>query len=284
MAIGPNSNFPSLLDIANLVRSFVNDDKRGATGTPGEGQILVNLTSGVTANQLPQFVTLTNFMNSAIREVRRDVGIMGQPTFIRDNYLLLGLPPINSDLGVGAVNPSAQQSLTVSGFFDGLSINPDFLLPSDLLQPLELWERLTGTTNPYSEMKQSTGALRPRYQVNGLVDWEFRGNAIWFNGAIQSRDVRIRYIAALASLAAASIDWAQTFVPIPDCQEAVADKIAVRYGRRLGSSQLQDLVQQADRSMLRLRQTVTRARQRIDYRRPMFSGDGNGYNDLGSFQ
>lgn len=284
MAVGPSSNFPSLLDIANLVRSFVNDDKQGYTRTPGEGQILVNLTSGVTAAQLPQFVTLTNFMNSAIREVRREVGIMGQPTFIRDNYLLLGLPPINSDLGVGAVNPSAQQSLTVSGFFDGLSINPDFLLPSDLLQPLELWERLTGSQSPYSEMKQSTGALRPRYQVNALVDWEFRGNAIWFNGAIQSRDVRLRYIAALASLAAASIDWSQTFIPIPDCQEAVADKIAVRYGRRLGSSQVADLVQQADRSMLRLRQTVTRARQRIDYRRPMYSGDGNGYNDLGSFQ
>jgi hypothetical protein len=96
MAIGPDSNFPSLLDVANLVRSVVDDDKRGITGTAGEGQILTNLTSGVSATQLPQYITLTNFMNLAIREVRRDVNIMGQPTFIRDNYLLLGLPPINS--------------------------------------------------------------------------------------------------------------------------------------------------------------------------------------------
>ena len=284
MAVGPSSNFPSLLDIANLVRSFVDDDKRGATGTPGEGQILVNLSSGLTPAQLPQFVTLTNFMNSAIREVRREVGIMGQPTFIRDNYLLIGLPPVNSSLGVGAMNPAVQQSLTFSGFFDGLEINPDFLLPADMLQPLELWERLTGTQNPFSEIHQSTGALRPRDQINALCDWEWRGNAIWFNGAIQSRDVRIRYIAALASLAASSIDWSQTFVPIPDCQEAVADKIAVRYGRRLGSTQIQDLVQQADRSMLRLRQTYARARQRIDNRRPMYSGGGSDYSGLGSFQ
>lgn len=276
MAVGPSSNFPSLLDIANLVRSFVDDDKRGATGTAGEGQILVNNSA------LPQSVTLQNFMNSAIREVRRDCGIMGQPTFIRDNYLLLGLPPINSSLGVGVMNPAVQQSLQVVGFFDGLEMNPDFLLPSDLLQPLELWERLTGTVNPFSEMRQSTGALRPRNQINALVDWEFRGNAIWFNGAIQSRDVRLRYIGSLASLAASSIDWSQTFVPIPDCQEAVADKIAVRYGRRLGSAQIQDLVTQADRSMLRLRQTVTRARQRINNLRPMYSGDGGG--TVGSFQ
>jgi len=278
MAIGPSSNFPSLLDIANLVRSFVDDDKRGATGTAGEGQILTN------NNTLPQSVTLQNFMNSAIREVRRDCGIMGQPTFIRDNYLLLGLPPVNSVLGVGVMNPAAQQSLTFTGFFDGLVINPNFLLPADLLQPLELWERLTGTPAEFSQMRQSTGPLQPRNQVFALRDWEFRGNAVWFNGAIQSRDVRMRYIGSLASLAAPSIDWSMTFVPIPDCQEAVADKIAVRYGRRLGSAQIQDLVTQADRSMLRLRQTVVRARQRIDNRRPMYSGDGNDYSGLGSFQ
>ena len=281
MAIAPSSNFPSLLDIADLVRSFVDDDKRGATGTAGEGQILTNNTPGTT---LPQSVTLQNFMNSAIREVRRDCGIMGQPTFIRDNYVLTGLPPINSNLGVGVMNPATQQSLSLVGFFDGVNMNANFLLPSDILQPLELWERLTGTVNPFSEMRQSTGALRPRNQINALHDWEWRGNAIWFNGAILSRDVRIRYVGSLASLAASSIDWSQTFVPIPDCQEAVADKIAVRYARRLGSPQVQELTQQADRSMLRLRQTVVRARQRIDNRRPMFSGDGNGYSGLGSFQ
>ena len=286
MAITPSTNFPSLLEIADLVRSFVDDDKRGATQTPGEGQILVNLTagSGVTAAQLPQFVTLCRFMNSAIREVRRDCGIMGQPTFIRDNYLLLGLPPVNSSLGVGVMNPETQQALTNVGFFDGVNMNPQFTLPADILQPLELWERLTGTVNSFSEMRQSSGALRPRNQVSHLQDWEWRGNAIYFNGAILSRDVRIRYIGSLASLAISSANWSETYIPIPDCQEAVADKIAVRYARRLGSPQVADLNQQADRSMLRLRQTVVRARQRINNLRPEFSGGGNQQLGIGSFQ
>lgn len=284
MAITPSTNFPSLLEIADLVRSLIDDDKRGYTGRPGEGQILVNLTSGVAPTQLPQFITLTNFMNLAIREVRRDVGIAGQPTFIRDNYLLLGLPPVNSNLGVGVMNPATQQSLSFVGFFDGVNMNPQFLLPADILQPLELWERLTGTVNPFSPMNESKGALRPRNQVNALHDWEWRGNAIWFNGAILSRDVRMRYIGSLASLAAPSIDWSQTFIPIPDCHEAVADKIAVRYGRKLGSPQVPDLVTQADRSMLRLRQTVVRARQRINNLRPEFSGGGNNQLGIGSFQ
>lgn len=285
MAITPSTNFPSLLEVADLVRSFVDDDKRGYTGRPGEGQILVNLTSGVAPTQLPQFVTLTRFMNSAIRYVRRQIGLMGQPTFIRDNYLLLGLPPVNSNLGVGVMNPAVQQSLTFTGFFDGLEINSDFLLPADLLQPLEVWERLTGTNNPFSEvLPPPTGALRPRNQVNSLVNYEWRGNALWFNGAILSRDVRLRYLAGLASLAAPSIDWSQTFIPIPDCQEAVADTIAVRYGRKLGSTQVPDLIQQRKDSILELRQVVTRARQRIDNRRPLYSGDGNNQLGIGSFQ
>lgn len=284
MAITPSTNFPSLLDVANLVRSFVNDDKMGYTKTPGEGQILVNLTSGVAATALPQYVTLTQFMNSAIREVRRDAGIMGQPTFIRDNYLLLGLPPINSNLGIGVMNPEIQQSLSYVGFFDGVETNAQLVLPADLIQPLELWERPHGTVHSFTEMHESRSALRPRNQVNSLHDWEYRGNAIWFNGAIHHRDVRIRYIAGLASLATSTIDWSQTFIPIPDCHEAVADKIAVRYARRLGSPQVADLNQQADRSMLRLRQTVVRARQRIDNKRPEFHGSGNNQLGIGSFQ
>jgi hypothetical protein len=273
MAVGGASNFPSLLDVADLARSFVDDDKRGFTGTPGEGQILVNLTSGVSASQLPQFVTLARFMRSAIREVRRECSIMGQPTFIRDNYILEGLPAINSALGVGVINPIAQQSLTFTGFFDGLEVNPDFILPADMLQPLEIWERQSGTSYPFGMMDESTGALRPRNQTQALGEWESRDNAIFFHGAIFPRDIRIRYLAGMISFLSQTVDWAQTFIPIPDCEEAVADKIAVRYGRRLGSTQVADLVQQADRSMLRLRQQVTRSRQRIDNLRPLY-GEG----------
>ena len=123
MPTGGQNNYPSLMEIANLVRSFVNDDKRGATGTPGEGQILVN--SGV---------TLPNFMNSAIREFYREIRIMGQPTLIKDNYILYGLTPVNSPLGVGVANPAVQVSLQFVGYFDGLGFNPNLALP-----PHEPW-------------------------------------------------------------------------------------------------------------------------------------------------
>jgi len=261
--IGAAQNYPSLEVIANLVRSICNDDMAGLTGTPGEGQILTDSS-----------ITLQNLMNSAIRETYRDIRIMGQPTLIRDNYILFGLPAINSSRGVGVMNPAVQVSLQNVGFFDGLTINPNFTLPSDFLFPLEMWERSAGSNNPFGIMMQSEGSLSPRNQTYALGDWEWRGDAIWMNGAVNPRDVRLRYVAQFPNLVSPTIDWNNTFVPIQDSQEAIADKIAARYTARLGGSQAQEARQNADRSILRLRQQVTRIRQSIDFQIKSYGNNG----------
>lgn len=275
MAVGPQNNYPSLTEISNLVRSMVNDDKAGITGTAGEGQILVNPvvagTSGNVAN--PQGVTLTNLMNSAIRETYRDIRIVGQPTLIKDNYILEGLTPVNSSLGVGVPNPAVQVNLSVLGYFDGLQMNATLALPSDMLFPLEMWERQTGTENSFGMMRQSEGALSPRHQVQAFGEWEWRTDAIWMNGATLERDIRLRYIATYPSIATLNTIWDNLFVPIADSQEAIADKIVVRYTARLGGDSLQYAQQKAQESILRLKQEVTKSRQMIDYTRPTY---GNG--------
>jgi hypothetical protein len=254
MAIGGNSAYPSLGVIANLARSSVNDDKAGATGTPGEGQILTNTS-----------VTLQNFMNSAIRDLYRDIRIMGQPTLIGDNYILLNLPPCNSTLGIGAVNPAVQTALQFTGFFDGLLNWPNFTLPGSMLYPLEMWERDAGTNNPFGEMKQSATALRPCNQTAHLKEWEWRSDGIWMHGATGYRDIRLRYVFSFADLASPAINWTTTYVPILDCQEAVADKIAVKYCQRLGGAALADAQAAAKASIFKLRQQFTRDRQMINF-------------------
>lgn len=267
MAVGGQNNYPSLNEIANLVRSLVNDDKAGATGTPGEGQILTNSS-----------VTLQNLMNSAIRETYRDVRIMGQPTLIKDNVLLLGLTPVNSPLGVGAPNPATQVSIQYVGYFDGLEYNADLALPGDLILPLEVWWRQSGTNFPFAKVPQATGPLRSRYQSILPGQWEWRQDGIWLNGSIVSIDARLRYISTFVNLASPNIDWTNTFVPILDSQEAIADKIVLRYQRRQMAfspdlaAVIPDLITQADRSMLRLRQQVTRTRQKINFQIRPFGG------------
>jgi hypothetical protein len=265
MAIGGQAAYPSLGVIANLARSKVNDDKAGATGTPGEGQILTNSS-----------VTLQNFMNSAIRDTYRDVRIMGQPTLIGDNYILYNLPPVNSSLGVGVMNPAVQTALQFVGYFDGLLMWPNFTLPQNMLYPLEMWERQSGTNNPFGEMKQASGPLSPRNQVQAIGEWEWRTDGIWMNGAIEYRDIRLRWIFTFADLASPNIDWSTTYVPILDCQDAVADKIAVMYSARLGGSALTEARTDAKASLFKLRQQITRDRQKIDYQRPVYGGSRAG--------
>ena len=268
MPIGGNAPYPALSVIANLARSKVNDDKAGTTGTPGEGQILTNSS-----------VTLQNFMNSAIRDTYRDIRIMGQPTLIGDNYILYNLPPINSPLGVGVPNPAVQQALQFSGFFDGLLNWPNFTLPFNMLYPLEMWERpSTGLSSgtPFSLMKQSSGALCPRQQQQWLGEWEWRSDGLWMHGATQYKDIRLRWIFTFADLATPAIDWTQTYVPIADSEDAIADKIAVLYCARLGGAALADARMDAKMSIFKLRQQVTRDRQMIDNQRPAYGNNQAG--------
>lgn len=266
MAVGGQNNYPSLDEIAGLVRTFVNDDKKGATGTSGEGQILTNTS-----------ITTARLMASAIRETYRDCRIMGDPVVIKDNYLLLGLPPVNSGMGIGVMNPAVQVSIQSGGFFDGLQMNPNLTLPADFYLPLAMWERQAETGNTFTPMKQAEGSLSPRNQTQSLGEWEYRTGGIWMNGSTESRDVRLRYIAMFPSviLPSPTMDWTNTFIPIVDSQEAIADKITVRYARRLGGETLSDAMVQAKASILALRQQVTRARQMIDYQRPSFVGNSH---------
>jgi len=269
VSVTNQQNYPSLETIANLVRTLVNDDKKGATGTPGEGQILTDTS-----------VTLQNLMNSAIRDTYRDVRISGQPTLIKDNYVLYALPEVNSPLGVGVANPAVQTSLQFTGYFDGLLMWPNFTLPSDLLFPLEMWERQNlGATNPnqFVPMHQAEDSLSPRMQYNSLGEWEWRTDGIWFHGALLQTDIRLRYLCTYTDLAftAPTIDWNNTFVPIMDSQECIADKIAVRYSARLGGDALTEAKAAAATSLLKLRQQVSRMRQEKDYVFPIFGSNHN---------
>lgn len=270
MPITSANNYPSLGEIGDLVRSIVNDDKKGLTGTPGEGQILTN-----------DSVTLINLMNSGLRYIYRKIRIMGRPTLIRDNYLWPGLPPINSPLGVGVPNQAVQVSIQNVGYFDGLGYHSQFILPDDMLYPLEMWQRTTGT-NSFAPLKQAEGPLAPCNQGVGLGQWEYRGDAIWMNGSLQTMDARLRYVATFLALDNKDVDWDNTFIPITDCEEALADYIVFRYAERLasqGSAQvmLPQLKAQATSSINDLRQMNARQRQHIDYQMKSY-GDGQNSN------
>src|SRR6185437_1440647 len=92
-------------------------------------------------------------------------------------------------------------------------------LPSDLLVPLKLWERAAGSSDDFLEMWDLTdhGGLPSQPQGAGLQFWEWRADGLYFLGATQDRQIRLRYQKAYPDLVDATSP-----VLIRNAQEAIA--------------------------------------------------------------
>lgn len=272
--------YPALSDIMNLVRALVNDSQAGATGTPGEGQIITN-NAEISPFTQP-------FLNSAIREVYRELRNVGQPTLIKDNVIIFGLTPVNSPTyGLGQPDPTVQVVLGFNGYFDGVQTNSSLLLPGDLLYPLQVQCRTTGSNNPFTRMTQCTiGGLPNGLQTTNLGQWEWRQDAINMNGSLTDQDVRLRYLASLPTFFSEDLDLSSTFVPVLDSLDAIAYKVAVKYATMLGSPGLEELRVDAKDAMFQLKNANVRQQQTQPVSRIAYghsNGSYAGMNGLDAF-
>jgi hypothetical protein len=267
-----SGSYPSLETICNYVRAIINDSQAGATGTVGEGQIFVDDPS------IAPFVQ--PMLNASIREVYRELRNIGAPTLIKDNVIVSGLTPVNGANGAGNADPAVQVFLSYGGYFDGKTINSSIVLPGDLLYPTEVWERQTGTNNPFRKMEQPQDGMPSRPQYPTLSQWEWRSDNIWFVGSTQTNDVRLRYYCALPQFFSATLDFASTYVPVLDSHDALALKTAVKYARMLGSPGLPDLIVEAKDQMFQLKNAYTRRTQSQDYHRIAYGHSDGDTNQL----
>lgn len=267
--IGGSNVYPSLEDVTNLVRSLINDDGAGATGAVGEGQIAVDNPSISPA--------MIRFLNAAVKELYRELRNIGDPTLIADNYVLLNLPVINGPEGSATASPETQVSLGYTGFFDGTQMWPAYTLPTNMLMPIEVWQRQTGSNLPFTRVPQAQGAISSAIQGPYMGQWEWRGDAIWFNGATQACDLRIRYQQTFPLPVGPNIDFSTTYIPVQDCVNVVAYKVASKFVMRLNEpAAAQTFDAKAKEEMQQLRNEQVRRAQSIDYGRQGY-GSGTGF-------
>lgn len=255
--VGGNNAYPTIETVLNLVRSLVLDDMAGATNTVGEGQIYVD--------NMAVSVTLSNFFNSCLRELCRDLRTSNGPMLIVDNYILEGLTPINGPNGLAAPDAARQCSVGFTGYFDGFQMTPANRLPVNMLMPEQVWERLNGSNAEFRPMTQAVRGLSPTWQGERFAEFEWRGDAIWLHGALTTRDIRIRYQSRLFNLYEKGTVLNATYIPIIDCEEALADKIVVRISRRLSPERLADAKDAAKISLYSLLNEQVRQKQGIEY-------------------
>ena len=218
--LGPTTspNYPSLETITNLVRALSNDAFAGATGTPGEGQVLTDYVNTNVNNPL-----LLHPLNSAIRTMYRKVRNIGSPTLIKDNVIYTNVPVINGTQGLAVPDPSVQVRLGFDGFDPGNGVvNTGFTLPSDLLAPLELWERQTNSNDIFTRMEIRLESIQSVLQGSYMRTWEWRNDNIFMPGSVLAVDLRLRYEAVFPTFFTPDLPFSTTFIPVLDCEEAVA--------------------------------------------------------------
>src|SRR2546423_8371805 len=158
MPVVGSSAYNSAGQITALVRSLLND---------AQGNLFTD-------------AVLLPYANSAYRKVQRALGNAGAGGFLQDDVLLV-VPAVSQ------VDTSLQVSIT-----DATA--PPNQLPTDLLLPLKLWERPSGSTQDFIEMVDLSqhGVLPSRTQGLTLSIWEWRGSILEFLCASQGTPIRPR--------------------------------------------------------------------------------------------
>ena len=153
-----------------------------AYNTAGQITALVRSLLNDAAGNLFTDTLLLPYLNSAYRKVQRAIGNAGGGGFIQDDVLLV-------------VTAVAEQDASLQVCISDATAAPN-QLPTDLLVPLKIWERPNLSTQEFDEMVDLTrhGGLPSREQDVTLSVWEWRADGLWFLGATQDTQIRLRYM------------------------------------------------------------------------------------------
>lgn len=129
---------------------------------------------------------LMPLVNAQYKMLGRKIRTISGSTFIVDDYLM-NVP------AVAAADPSVTVVINDAS-------TPQ--LPTNLMEPLFIWERESGSSDDFVEMVNLTdgGGLPSRPQEETLGSWEWRTDGLCFRGALVATQIRLRYTAFFADL------------------------------------------------------------------------------------
>jgi hypothetical protein len=242
----PSSAYSQAGDVLRLARAIIDD------AYSINGQVLTGTTGGT-----PAPITYP-FLNAGLRTVQRRLRNSGVETLIKETIITPLTVTTSTD-------PTITVALSDSGYFDGVNnFNPP-QLPTDLVVPLVVWQRPTGAAigwgDPMPQANDGLPSLTTRF--NYFRAWEWLADALVFNGASQSLDIRLRYDAMTLQVAADTDP-----IPLRDGLDAVACATAWQYLLISGDPMIADKVEAMLGSIIHdMANTYSRKAQRGSHRR-----------------
>jgi hypothetical protein len=233
MPVMASSAYPAVSQITPVVRALLND----------------------TAGNVFSDAVLMPFLQMSYRRVNKALANITSSSYIKDGVTLV-VP------AVVAADASLQVSVTDA------TPAPN-QLPADLLVPLKLWERQNLSSDNFQEMTDLTdeGGLPSQPQGQQLILWEWRGDGLYFLGALTDTQIRIRYQAIPADVMSAA-----SAVLLRDGQNTFALLTAALAAGARGSPNAALYKQQGDEALDAMKDSVVHQMQmQVRRRRPYSS-------------
>lgn len=234
----------------NLSRSIVNDAARSLAG---------NLLSDA------QPYTFS-MLNSCYRKLQIDMINNGLEATIAE-VMMLQVPPAYT------VDPAVRVYVGFQGSNDGFNSFANPFLPANLLIPLRMKERPSGTIQNMQEMLPVNDGLPFRPQTGTLQQWDWRGEAIYFVGANTLTDVWLRYQQSFPDL----VDGT-SIVLIPWADRALSFLMGRTFGAARGSPMWQYMDANYDEAVTDILKPSSRKKQRGSHRRRPY-GSSSSYGN-----
>ena len=265
--VGSNVRYPNLQEICDLFRASIND---AGNNTTGYGTGTGSQAGVIMPNSNPNLLT---YLNAACRDVFAELRTVGDPELVLDNWILEGLPPVNSSYGPGVPNPAAQVALAYSGYFDGVQWYPQWTLPIGLSRILAASQRQSNTNDDFSVLNRLPAGLPGKLQGLVMDGYEMRQGVMWMSGATMPVDIRIRCRITFPPFLGTNINFSTAYVPILDSANAIEAKMRKRYATRFAPEMKADAIADDKEFMGKLRLESIRERQSAENQRAGFGDE-----------
>jgi len=133
-------------------------------------------------------------LNDSLEWMTNELANHGVDTYTKETPLLNVTP-------IAVLDPGVQVDISDTGYFDGVLNHAQPQVPTDLLVPIRLWERQSGSTEWWQPMNETLDGLPSGPQGPRLKVWEWRQDGLYMMGATQTNDLRLRYKSNSATLA-----------------------------------------------------------------------------------
>ncbi len=199
-------------------------------------------------------------LNSAWRWLQASAYTSGVETPI-ETVVLFGLP-------MRASNDVAYPAfVSWTGCSDGVDAYDTPALPQNVIQPISVKRRYSGSMGGFCPMKQAEAGL-PEGLDCDVYDWST--DTLFFYGSTQAQDMRIRYAAFSPDL---DITKPTQQIPMMGCEDCLSARIAFEYASARGAVGAQAMMQMSLDAFATIAQRTSRRKQRATFRRqPAFGG------------